>query len=409
MKKRSSAICILPIPEPRRGTCFFPLLLTLLFFLPMTSPADPGFLFLEPGPEMRRSGGGNAHGGGHGSGAGTQRKKEGQDTSENETHSGSKKTGMKEKGEKSPMESQGKGHPGSRASEPEKGEKKEREKRAAMSHPAHYTLLLGWPPAIKAEASKELLRAETAILRPDLSREILAPEKEGPAIRIRDAALIQGTYHISAALEKTDDVGRIFRLFTTASMRNTGEKTDPPEKNPEAALDVHLPWFSMEDLSPDPGKNFARVHRKYTGDTLPLRIRLGGIPVPDLPVTLTTAEGWQQTLNTDEAGLVTFVLIKERFHGKGVNKAPITFYARTELNSDYEGHRQLIKKARAKTGEEHPAGKSEILRTSLALPVHPTPLDWESRAAGFYTLILTGLAIGLGTAIRRRKRRGRWF
>ncbi|TWI74178.1 hypothetical protein LZ24_01118 [Desulfobotulus alkaliphilus] len=408
MKKRCPAASLPPMQKSRRGRCFFPLLLALIFFLPMASPADPGFLFLEPGPEMRRSGGGNTQGGGHGTGMGMQRKKEGQEASENERQADSKKTGMEEKEEKSAMKSKGKGHPGSAAPESEKGEKKEREKRAAMSHPAHYTLLLGWPPAMKAQAPEDLLRAETAILRPDLSREILTPQKEGPAIRIRDAALIQGTYHISASLEKTDDEGRIFRLFTTASMRNTGEKTDPPEKNPETALEAHLPWFSMEDLSPDPGNNFARIHRKYTGDTLPLRIRLGGMPVPDLPVTLTTAEGWQQTLHTDEAGQVKFILIKERFHDKGVNKAPITFYARAELDSRSEKHLEIIKSVRPDAGDNPPAG-TEILRTSLALTVHPTPLDWESRAAGFYTLILTGLVIGLGTAIRRRKRRGRWF
>jgi hypothetical protein len=395
---------ISPMPRTGKPAVFFLLFLCLLL-IPFSAPADPGFLFLTPGPEMRRSGGGDSQGGGHGSGMGLERKK----------------------GEEGKTGAEGKGHPGA-GGPPAKAEthregagKKEdgkkdtdkKEKRAAMSHPAHFSLLLGTPPEIRETALPELLSAEAAILRPDLSGQTLQPREEGSAIRIRDAALIQGTYHLKASLKTEDGEARRYRLFTQASMRNTGEKADPPAETGKDRPKNPLPWFSIEDLSPDPGGNFAKIHRKYTGDTLPLKIRLGDTPLPGLPVTLTTGGGWRQTRTTDEAGEVTFTLIKESFHDRGVQKQPIAFYVTAEIRSTHP----LFQK---ETGEEYPPEggscgpsspeKEEILRTGLALSVHPTPLDWESRATGFYALVLVTLTVALGTALRRRRRKaGAWI
>ncbi len=345
-----------------------------IFLIAPLAAADPGYLWLEAGPQMRRMGGGD---------------------SEGAMQSGNTNSGMAHgrpvAGPNAPprpasharqVSADGHGASDTQSKSPP-------EKRAAMSHPAHYTLRLGWPAAASASC-ETLLTAEASILRPDGSAQKLIPHLETPeAVRIRDAALIQGRYVISASFDQTTGDTH-YRLFTQATMRNTGEK---PQRHPlPDQKDIHtrVPRFLIEDLSPDPGKNFARVHRKYTGDKLPVRLLLSEAPVANQPVTLTTASGWRQTLTTDEKGEATFALIKESFHDNEINKRPVTYFVTSEIR-------------RPAHSRQGPRG--EVLRSTLALLVYPSPLDWESRSAGLYALFLAMAAIGVVTAIRRRQRK----
>ncbi|MFO7568197.1 MAG: hypothetical protein R6W75_00230 [Smithellaceae bacterium] len=357
----------------------------ILFFIGLlfapAALADPGYLWLEPGPQMRRMGGADSEGAkpsgntnaGMAHGAQSRHASE-IDTAESNAHS-----------QASP---QAKGSSAKSNRDKETEKKSPREKRAAMSQPAHFTMRLGQPPA--ASASPEaLLAAEAFILRPDGSAQKLVPRLEAPdAVRIRDAALIQGRYVISAFLSRTQGDTH-YRLFTQAIMRNTGEK--PKGNPPSDQTDTHPqgPRFLIEDISPDPGNNYARVHRKYAGDKLPVRVLLNDAPVANQSVTLATASGWRQTLTTDEKGEVTFALIKESFHDQKINKRPVAYFVTSEIRRPTSS----------------PKGPSEeVLRSALALAVYPSPLDWESQSAGLYALFLAMAAVGVATAIRRRRR-----
>jgi hypothetical protein len=345
------------------------LLLTCLTAHPLPSMADPGYLWLEPGPQMQR------RGGGQGLGMGTDN---GAEASRTAVH------GDRPSGHPHGASGPGDGHR-PRMSDPAE------EKRAAMSQPAHYTLRLGWPPAATADddASEILRNAGAAILRPDLSDDQLTPIEEAPGnIRIRDAALLQGRYYVTAAAAVREG-DTFFRLYTQAQMRNTGHPLQGPPASDAPAPRID-PLLTIEDLSPDPGDNFARIHRRYTGETLPLRIRLVGEPVKDLPVTLTTGSGWRQTLATDDKGEVCFTIIKEQFHSRKTPTAPTPFFVTVEVHRPADAAEDGL--------------RQEVLRSALALTVHPTPLEWESQAAGFYTLTTVGVAIALATALRRRRR-----
>jgi hypothetical protein len=344
--------------------------------------ADPGYLWLEPGPQMSRAGGGDTggksraeHRNSSSSPAAASRQATGHDVAGSTTHAPEAPTERKASAQADPAK---------------KDEKKPpREKRAAMSHPAHYTLMLGWPPG-PGKSDESLLAVKAAIIRPDGSTQKLSPGLETPDVaRIRDAALIQGRYLISASLRQTQGTTR-YRLYTQTVMRNTGEKPKGDVLPDQTDFETDKARLVMEDLSPDPGKNFARVHRKYTGDKLPLRMHLNELPLAGQPVTLATASGWRQTLQTDEKGEVTFALIKESFHDEGTKKRPVTYFVTSEIRkplNSQDGYRE------------------EVLRAALAIMVYPSPLDWESRSAGIYVLVLVMAAVGVATAIRRRQRR----
>ncbi|MCW7754007.1 hypothetical protein OOT00_08410 [Desulfobotulus sp. H1] len=360
------------------------------FALPTLLLADPGFLWLEPGPEMQRRMG--REGTGTGMGRGGQGDKSGgahgpaaaQPMQDADRKAEGREDGASRDGQEGPRQGPppGAGHSSSSSGE----------KRAAMSLPVHYTLRLGWPSG-DIRTDQRLLQAEAFIVRPDATEERMIPVEEGRgAVRIRDAALTQGTYHVRAFYEEEDGSTR-YRLFYQVFSRNPGYPPGPSGDGEKEAVPLPSPWFAIEDLSPDPGKNYARIHRKFTGDFLPLRVSLAGEPVADLAITLTTADGWQQTHHTDEKGEVGFHLIKERFHDEGVRKGPSFYYVTAEIREQADD-------------SENPG---EVLRTGLALMVYPTPLDWESKAAGFYVFMGVSVALGFGTAIRRWRRRGRWI
>lgn len=349
--------------------------LGFFLFTVVFAQADPGFLWLEPTSAMQRMGGNEAPS------AAASPEKPGLPGSPHGSDpaaaSGPPHFSSHARGETKP-------------DAPKNAEKKEREKRKAMSNPVHYTLRTGWPPGASSSPSF-LLHAHATILRPDGTCDVLTPADENGFIRIRDAALVQGRYFTSVCAETLEHQTR-YRLFSRAIMRNAGEARKTRLNLEQADPDDVAPYFALLDETPDDETNFARIKRKYTGDTLPLKAVLDGKPVPDLDVTLISAQGWRQCLKTDEKGRVVFTLIKERFHDAGAVKTPGVYFALAELG------RSLPE------GEENPA-RQEVLRTAISFSVYPTPLDWETRAAGFYTVISVMSAIGLATAIRRRKRK----
>lgn len=375
-------------------------LLTLALIGVFTLPAysDPGFLWLEPAASMRRMGGNEAPSGGgsHGGGSGM--------------HGGGNPGKMAAAEKQDVHGSQMPGHPGAHgipsastekekagkgvhgkgssmtASKNEDGKKKE-EKRMAMSRPAHYTLKTGKPHG-ESDSPSFLLKTEATILRPDGTGELLVPAEEKGLVQIRDAALVQGVYYINVSAETIED-GTRYRLFSRDIMRNVGEKPENTYAMGEIEQKFREPYFALLDQVPVNAKNFAKIFRKYTGDDLPLKVHLDGKPVPNLEVTMTTSEGWKQTLKSDEKGEVRFTLVKEKFHDKGAIKTPSLYFVTAEME----------------VPPQEAGTQREILRSSLSFNVYPTPLDWETKAAGFYTVVIVSAAIGLAAAVRRKRRK----
>lgn len=383
------------------GSVFLVFVLLGMFSLP--AQADPGFLWLEPAASMRRMGGNEApsssgQGGMHGGGAGKMSSSGEGQGGHGAGASGSHGAGMANGQGGHPASAGGPPHgagagrapsgpPPAAGDETQKDDgKKKEEKRVAMSRPAHYTLRTGQPLG-EVSSPSFLLQAHATILRPDGTKEVLVPKEENGLVTIRDAALVQGRYLINVSAEVVED-GIRYRLFSQDIMRNVGEKPETAFRLEDAEPDFLEPRFAILDKTQDDERNFARIKRKYTGDELPLKIQLCGKPVPDLDVTMTTAEGWRQTRKTDENGDVRFTLVKEKFHDKGAIKTPSVYFVTAEIK-DFSDEGQT----------------PEILRSAIAFNVYPTLLDWQTKAAGFYTVVIFSAAIALAAAIRRKRRR----
>lgn len=371
------------------------LLAGAISIIPFLANADPGYLWMEPGREMSRM----REGGG--AQAASPRASHTSDPSrtrpqETPPHGRSQADSNANSGHPSgDVQTHGKGtssHSAEQTADGKKtGEKKQpRVRRAAMSHPAHYLLKLG-APAARIDSDDALLDVRASVLTPELKVSALSPARQaGRGVSIRDEALIQGRYDLAASLVRTED-GVRYHLFTQTTMRNTGHKPKETKTSPENARAAHRAFFAIEDRRPDPGHNFARVHRTYTGDALPVRIWFDKRPLPGVSVTLETESGWRRTIVTDERGDATLPLIKEKFHTSGVDKKPLRYFIMTEI--------------RQPTADASGDIREEVYRTSLVEQVYPSPLDWESKSAGLYLVSLTIAAVGVAAALRRRRRK----
>ena len=109
---------------------------------------------------------------------------------------------------------------------------------------------------------------------------------------------------------------------STTWFRNVGEEdfeTKLASQEPRQGMYEDQPVFYLKELTKDNEDNFV-TQRHYTGDSLPVQALFQGQPVAGLPVTLTTQQGWEKTVVTDDKGIASFLLIKEVFHTDKVHK-----------------------------------------------------------------------------------------
>ncbi len=374
-KKEPERICISCFLPARTANVFF-LLMTLCCFYFSVSPvsADPSSpVWLEKKPFRRM---GMMQSGGKG-----EKSKQG--------HPGKQVHSAKQ------THSEKQGPPAEKAHGSQKGQSRtgKKKSRRPMSRPAAYLLKTGTFPSHIVTDSSELLKTVCWLKSPDQSYKRLFPRKKDEGILIFDEALLGGLYQIFLYHDAGVKDGTRYYHSSTVWFRNVGEddfETKPAVKETREGMYEDQPIFYLKELTKDNEDNFV-TQKRYTGDTLPVQVLFRGQPVAGLPVSLTTEQGWQKTVVTDEKGRAAFLLIKEVFHADKVNKKPEAYF----LTSSYQVE---------KTGELN--GKSyskEVYVSSLRLPVYPTPSDWESKSAGFYLIMGSVLAILFAAAIRRKR------
>ncbi len=261
-----------------------------------------------------------------------------------------------------------------------------------MSRPASYLLKTGSFPN-DVESSDTLLQSVCWLEKPDKSYNKLTPRKTKSGVLIFDDARQAGLYQLHLYYDAgVKDLTR-FRHFSSLWFRNTGDE-EFTEKTPDTTnlegLHEGKPLFYLQELTKDNENNFVSQKRD-TGDRIPFRVLFRGKPVPGVPVTMTTKQGWEKTMTTDENGRVSFLLIKEVFHDKKIYKDPEPY---------------LVKAVYTRPNKATFNGipyETEMLTATIRLQVYPTPYDWKSKNAGFFVFAGTGLAVAFGAAIRRKR------
>jgi len=283
-----------------------------------------------------------------------------------------------------------------KAAKNNRGQKKK--KRPAMSRPAKFFLKAG---RFRAPGNKlmPLFLADTycTIQVPDGSIHALQPEEKSSGYRLYDEALAGGFYQLFAYNDIGIRDGIRYYLFSQYRFRNYGkDETVNSAKKERAEIDHpgffnNYPRFRLVDVKGDySNERYADI--KYTGDNLVLRLFLDDEPLAGVAVTVTSSRGWQKTAWTDQEGKVEFILIKEIFHDKGVNKAPAPYLVTAEYT-------------RLKSGTlKSESFDRETFRIARHFSIRPSPLDWKSRQLGFLTIAGTGLAVMLAAGVRRRRR-----
>ncbi len=278
--------------------------------------------------------------------------------------------------------------------------KKKRRRRAPMSRPAAYLLKSGDFPDLISD-SPELLQTVCWLQSPDQSYKKITPKKTGQGILLADEAMQKGLYKIYLYRDAGIENGIWYRHFSSHWFRNAGEddfEIQPFKEEQREGLHGQEPLFYLKELAEDDKNDFVS-QRRYTGDTYPVQVLFKGVPVAGVPVTLTTAKGWEKTVVTDEQGKASFFLIKEIFHNGKIHKDPEMYLVKAVYTRDNPGEAPD-----ASPRNNTPEGYSKVVYTAtIALTVYPTPYDWKSKSAGFFIFTGSLLAVMFGVAIRRKR------
>ncbi len=279
-----------------------------------------------------------------------------------------------------------------RQSRQEDQQPKRKRTRSPMSRPAAYFVKSGDYPDLITDSS-ELLNTVCWLQSPDQSYKKLVPMKTDQGTLIFDQALQGGLYKIYLYHDAGMKNGIRYRHFSTHWFRNVGEdnfEIKPFRAETREGLHGEEPLFYLKELTKDNENNYVSLKR-YTGDIFPLQVFFKGAPVSGVPVTLTTAKGWQKTVITDEQGKASFLLIKEIFHNDRIHKSPEQYLVKAVYTMDHDNN----------SAQE--SCKKEVYTATIALTVYPTPYDWKSKSAGFFIFTGSILAVMFAAAIRRKR------
>ncbi len=259
-----------------------------------------------------------------------------------------------------------------------------------MSRPAAYFLKSGSFPDLISD-SPELVNAVCWLKNPDQSYKKLTPQKAEEGILIFDEALQGGMYKMYLYHDAGVSGGTRYHHFSTHWFRNAGSDDFDIKAFTEKAregLYGEEPLFYLKELTKDNKDNYVSLKR-HTGDILSFQTLFKGIPVPGVPVTLTTAKGWEKTLLSDEQGKVSFLLIKEIFHTDKIHKEPEPYLAKAVYTiNNVPGQKDYTQ---------------EVYTSTIPLTVYPTPYDWKSKSAGFFIFTGSSLVVIFAAAIRRKR------
>ncbi len=323
-----------------------------------------------------------------------------------------------EKKEASEKQGHPSGHPGQKEPEQHKpdqnqSDKKEPEKkkrrRSPMSRPAAYLLKSGNFPDLVVD-SPELLQTVCWLKSPDQSYKKIVPKKTQEGILLYDEAFQEGLYKIYLYRDAGIENGIHYRHFSAHWFRNAGEdefETIPFTEEKREGLYGEEPVFYLKELAKDNENNFVS-QKRYTGDTFPVQVLFKGVPVPGVPVTITTAKGWEKTVVTDEQGKASFLLIKEIFHNGKIHKEPELYLVKAVYTMNDPVAAETTETTNGSTNgatnetalEQY---SKEIYTATIALTVYPTPYDWKSKSAGFFIFTGSILIIMFAAAIRRKR------
>lgn len=85
------------------------------------------------------------------------------------------------------------------------------------------------------------------------------------------------------------------------------------------------------------GRETDRMEPFQSGDLVTFRAYFNGKPRKDVPITLTTREGWHKILITKEDGAATFQLVRDNYKDKLDEQYPREFLAEATLSVPEEG------------------------------------------------------------------------
>jgi hypothetical protein len=132
----------------------------------------------------------------------------------------------------------------------------------------------------------------------------------------------------------------------------------------------------------------------YSGDIVPFSIYYKGELQKDIPLRVSMESGWNNVVQPDAEGLVSFEI-------------PRNTYA--EIEKDKKHSEKMIVEASYDVNESGEYGGESYYSIhyvmTLPLSFAPSPLEYESRTLGFATAIGVMLVVSLGLYYNRRRKR----
>ncbi len=160
----------------------------------------------------------------------------------------------------------------------------------------------------------------------------------------------------------------------------------PPRHNPEIPLEIVRERQSGEDFH----------SRVGYGDTISFRVLHNGAPQPGATVTLTSGQGWSRQQLSDDAGRVSYTMIRDYY--------PAWEQFDKRHDQPYMAHASYTVREQGELNGQ-PYSETRYL-ASFSGHYYPSADDYESYAYGLsfglFALVGTGLGI---TGYRRRRNR----
>ena len=202
----------------------------------------------------------------------------------------------------------------------------------------------------------------------------------------------KGFYNAYLARESVQD-GVLRVQLAKAELLNGSCCTKVKDVDPaqlKAISDSALPLEIVREHKPDE-KLFTRM---VSGDKISFTVNRLGKPLPGVPVTMLTQQGWQKKAVSDENGRVEFTLIRDYFPAwndfKRRTKETFVVVAETE-----------VAESGARQGQNY---AKVAYQATLSGKYAPTPYDYKSYAWGLGVAVFVLAFGGLGVYLYRRRR-----
>lgn len=236
------------------------------------------------------------------------------------------------------------------------------------------------------KAGKKVKNGQIWLETPDGGREDLTLVEGKDRLRTAIKTEYAGLYTATALYEdENKSAHELKRYYAKLQFNRMGRevKERKVEKHP---INIPLEIVPITKL---------RMHRRLReGTKFILKVFYEGKPLNNVPLLVTTQEGWKKEFRTDKQGKVAIRFIKDRPGRAEKKMVPETYLFRVEY------------KKPADEGHGNKSDRKITYVATYAVDVFPSLWEWQSKSMGFLAVIATMMVVGGVAALKRSKKKG---